>query len=163
MARITPNLKSLPYIEIPTTKGPIKMLVDSGANVNVISERWAFSSGIQIETIKEQNLRGVTGNQIVNKCIKLNLFRPLLNKSNTFLIMNFHPFFDGILGTEILFGTEFNFTSAERSFEVQCDSGKRKIIPLKFYTPIPSVRQSVNNQTMWKTPTKSIRKSVYPT
>lgn len=144
MVRVKPKIRSLPYIEIPTSKGSIKMLIDCGANVNVISKKWALSSGIPIETIRALNIRGVTGSEKVKQGIKLNLFQPLLSENFMFLVFDFHPFFDGILGTEILFENKFNLITAEKILQVKCDSGKLKTIPLKFYTPVPTERQSVN-------------------
>lgn len=115
MVQVKPKIRSLPYIEIPTSKGPIKMLIDCGANVNVISKKWALSSGIPIENIHALNIRGVTGSEKVKQGIKLNLFQPLLSENFKFLVFDFHPFFDGILGTVILFENRFNLITAEKN------------------------------------------------
>lgn len=144
MVLVGPEIKALPYIEVPTSKGVIKMLIDCGANVNVISKKWAFSSGTTIYPIREQNVRGVTGSEKIENCVKLNIFQPLVQRNFKFLVLDFHPFFDGIIGTEILFGKRFNLITAQKALEVKCDSGKLKIIPLKFYNPTPAPRGSIN-------------------
>lgn len=139
-----PVIMTLPYIEVPTSKGIIKMLIDCGANVNVISKKWAISSGMPINTIREQNIKGVTGTEKIKECVSLKIFHPLLKKSYNFLVLDFHPFFDGIIGTEILFGDKFNLISAEKVLEIKCDSGNIQNIPLKFYKPVPRPRQTIN-------------------
>lgn len=144
MVLAEPEIKALPYIEVPTSKGIIKMLIDCGANVNVISKKWAFSSGTTIYNIREQNVKGVTGSEKIEKCVKLNIFQPLLKQNFKFLVLDFHPFFDGIIGTEILFGKRFNLITAQKALEVKCDTGELKIIPLKFYNPTPAPRESIH-------------------
>lgn len=145
MVLAEPEIKALPYIEVPTSKGTIKMLIDCGANVNVISKKWAFCSGTPIHSIREQNVKGVTGSEKIREGIKLRIFQPLVQKDFNFLVFDFHPFFDGIIGTEIIFGKRFNLISAQKTLEIKCDSGHLKIIPLKFYNPTPSPRKSIHN------------------
>lgn len=144
MVLTEPEIQTLPYIEVPTSKGVIKMLIDCGANVNVLSRKWAISSGIPIDNIRQQYVKGVTGSEKIKESVRLKIFQPLLKRSYSFLVFDFHPFFDGIIGTEILFGDRFNLISAKKALEVRCDSGNLKIIPLKFYKPIARARQTIN-------------------
>ena len=120
----TEKLSKLPYIIIPTTKGKIKMLLDSGANVNVISKKWAYSSGQKIQTIVDKTVNGVTGTQKISEKIDLDLFHPFISNKFEFLILDFHPFFDGIIGTEIIFGNKFNLFSTWKTFQLLTDNKK---------------------------------------
>ena len=128
---------SLPYIEVPTTRGTVKLLVDCGANVNIISKKWAYSANKKIISIPNKSLKGVTGNGVINEKILLNPFFPIIQTKFEFLILDFHPFFDGIIGTEIIFDDEFNLSSRKSVIQIQSNKGKIFEIPLKFDKPNP--------------------------
>ena len=72
-------------------------------------------------------------------------FYPLINKFYEFVVFDFHTFFDGIVGTEIIFRTKFNLISGERILQIRCDSGHIKNVPLKFCHPTATKRQTVLN------------------
>lgn len=53
MVRLKPTISPLPYIKIPTTRGEMKFLIDCGANVNLISKKWAYHSGKPVYKIPD--------------------------------------------------------------------------------------------------------------
>lgn len=130
----------LPYIIVPTSKGEMKLLVDCGANLSLISKKWAYNSGKPIHKIPVESIRGVTGKSTVTESINLSLFSPIRNKPETFLIFDFHTFFDGLIGTNILLGEHYNLISKSRTFQV---FGDHEIlnIPLHFYVPQTNPRK----------------------
>lgn len=130
----------LPYIKVPTTKGDIKLLVDCGANINIISRKWACNSGTKIFKIPEQSVKGVTGNNVISEVTHLPVFSPVIEDTFEFSIFDFHTFFDGIIGTGIIFNENFNLISNQEVLQV---FGKDHTlnIPIQFYTPSPAPRK----------------------
>lgn len=98
----------LPYLEIkhPETDTLIKLLIDSGANKNIISPGFLT----QTKPINT-SIRNVNGNQTIKNKGKLKIFKNLPPLS--FYEYKFHEFFDGILGAESLarFKAKLNFRS----------------------------------------------------
>lgn len=56
LGKLSPKVSPLPYIIVPTTKGTIKFLIDCGANVNLISSKWANNSGKTIHNITTETV-----------------------------------------------------------------------------------------------------------
>ena len=137
------KLNKLPYIKVPTSKGEIKLLLDTGANINIISKKWALSSGKRIYQTPQRTVRGVTGSNTINAKVNLNPFYPLTDKQFEFLVFDFHPYFDGIIGTEILFGERFNLISNSNLLCVITDGLQIFPIPLHFYSPNPTPRKNI--------------------
>lgn len=137
------NLSKLPFIKVPTCKGDLKLLLDTGANINIISKKWAFSSGKKIHKIPNRSVRGVTGSNTISAKVNLNPFYPLIDKHFEFLVFDFHPYFDGIIGTEILFGDRFNLISNSNLLCVITDELKIFPIQLHFYSPNPTPRKNI--------------------
>lgn len=94
LGKFNPKVSPLPYITVPTTKGNIKFLIDCGANVKLISSKWANNSGKTIHNITTETVQDVTGKDEISKIIKSDIFQPILQESFEFLIYDFHPFFD---------------------------------------------------------------------
>lgn len=144
MVRLKPTAP-LPYIKIPTSKGTIKLLVDCGANINVISKKWALSSGKQIFKIPKQIIKGVTGNNYISEVVRLSFFAPYVDTDFEFSIFDFHPFFDGIIGTGIIFNKKINLNSRQAILQA-FGQNKTLNIPINFYTPQPVTRK-INTMT----------------
>lgn len=118
----------LPYLEIkhPETDTLIKLLIDSGANKNIISPGFLT----QTKPINT-SIRNVNGNQTIKNKGKLKIFKNLPPLS--FYEYKFHEFFDGILGAESLarFKAKLNFRSETRD-----ERRKSKILKiLSFKSP----------------------------
>lgn len=80
--------------------------------------------------------------------VKLDIFQPILQESFEFLIFDFHPFFDGRTGTEIIFNRHIKLVTSNPILYV---AGKQKDlrIPLHFYYLTPAKRR-VNNVVVEK-------------
>lgn len=140
MVRLKAKISPLPYIRVPTTKGEMKILIDCGANVNLISRKWACQSGKHIFKIPNEPVKGVTGKSVISEMVHLSLFKPVINEPAEFLIFDFHTFFDGLIGTELIFGEKFNLISNASIFQVYGDRNTLNI-PLHFYFPSPNPRK----------------------
>lgn len=68
------NIPPLQFLKIPTTKGDIKLLIDCGANVNIISKKWALNSLQQIYNIPQQSVKGVSGQNVISEVTHLAIF-----------------------------------------------------------------------------------------
>lgn len=125
---------------VPTTNGNIKLLIDSGANINIISKKWAHSSSNKILKIPQQPVKGVTGNNVISEITSLKIFSPVIKDAFEFSIFDFHTFFDGIIGTGIIFNKHFNLNSNKKILQV---FGEDHIlnIPIQFYKPSPAPRK----------------------
>jgi RNase H-like domain found in reverse transcriptase/Reverse transcriptase (RNA-dependent DNA polymerase)/Integrase zinc binding domain len=93
------NLNFLPYIETTNKKTGKKMniLIDTGANKNII--RPEIIPNKLFKSIDQIQIKNVLGTQTVNKKIVANFLGHDL-PAQTFYELNFHNFFDGILGAE---------------------------------------------------------------
>lgn len=91
----------IPYIKINTTKGPLKFLIDTGANQNYISPKHVNIMHCAYGT--PHKVRNVSGTHIINRFLKLNPF-PFIKdtKPLIFHVFEFHPFFDGLIGYQSL-------------------------------------------------------------
>lgn len=140
MVRLKAKISPLPYIKVPTTKGDIKLLIDCGANINLISKKWAYNSGKPILKIPDESVKGVTGKSVISEMVQLSLFEPIRNDPSEFLVFDFHTFFDGLIGTEFIFGKNFNLISKSSTFQV---FGQKETlnVPLHFYFPSPHPRK----------------------
>ena len=132
---------SLPYIEIDTTKGKLKLLIDSGSNVNLISKRWGYSAPYSIDSNNSEPKYGVTGKITLQESLKIPLFRPHFDKHIEFFIFGFHPYFDGILGTDVILDGRCKLDFAGQTMTLE---GKYTI-PIRFYTPVASRRGECSN------------------
>lgn len=94
-----PNLNYLPYISSTNykTKQTIKLLIDSGANKNVIRPGILTNCKETIST----TIKNISGNHVINKKGKANLISCDL-PAQTYYELYFHDFFDGIIGSEFL-------------------------------------------------------------
>lgn len=140
MVRLKPTISPLPYIKIPTTRGEMKFLIDCGANVNLISKKWAYHSGKPVFKIPDAPVKGVTGKGFISEMMHLSLFEPVRKEPSEFLVFDFHTFFDGLIGTEFIFGENYNLISSLSTFQVFGNDTTLNI-PLHFYFPSPSPRK----------------------
>lgn len=98
-AKQNPNLNYLPYISSTNykTKQTIKLLIDTGANKNVIRPGILTNCKETINT----TIRNISGNHVINKKGKANLIGCDL-PAQTYYELYFHDFFYGIIGSEFL-------------------------------------------------------------
>lgn len=84
-----------------STKGELKLLIDSGSNRNYLSRKHVNYKNCR--STKPTTVRNVSGSHIVDKFVEFNPFPQIPNTTKqTFLIFDFHPFFDGLIGYETL-------------------------------------------------------------
>ena len=89
----------LPYIlcENSVSKKEVKLLIDSGSNKNLIKKGIIPS----VEFCEETMIKNITGDYCIKTKGTINLLGHRL-PDQTYYEMNFHNFFDGILGSEYL-------------------------------------------------------------
>ena len=125
----------LPFIKVPTEHGFIKLLVDSGANINIISEKWANVIGSETVRSETKQFKSVAGIGSASQVVFLDIFSPVLETKYKFVVYNFHDFFDGIIGTEIVFAHNINLITRAREIELTKPDNSKYKIPLHFYYP----------------------------
>lgn len=124
----------LPYINLPTNQGEFPFLIDTGANINIISTKLATSyKGNQCYNVAAKNVNSVSGKFNVSTAIDIQFFAPKSKKSFQFLVHDFHPFFAGIIGTNILENLQFNISFKTGLMEATADNGTSFTIPVKRY------------------------------
>lgn len=84
-------------MNIPNSKQQLKLLIDTGANKNIIDP------GILQNTykVKKMTIKNINGTNQISQKGKLDIF-PGTSKPLTFYELNFDDFFNGILGSESL-------------------------------------------------------------
>lgn len=89
----------LPYIliEDKSNRKKIRLLIDTGANKNIIRD------GIlpTIENTNTTTIKNILGTHIISKKGKINLLGPNI-PAQTYFVLKFHEFFDGIIGSEFM-------------------------------------------------------------
>lgn len=81
-----------------TTKGPLKFLIDTGANKNYISSDHVILENCLDE--KNVTVTNINGTQSITKSASMDIFG--LKKKIKFYVFKFHKFFDGLIGYETL-------------------------------------------------------------
>lgn len=105
----------MPYVELKTSKGILRFLVDTGANKNYIKPEHVKSSRFLNTTAKVQTVNGVFH---LNKFINFNPFpQSNFTKKHEFYVFNFHKFFDGLIGYEFLQNSKAVIDAAENSLK----------------------------------------------
>lgn len=89
----------IPYVELKTSKGSLKLLVDTGSNKSYLNPSLAKS----FRTGKLSQVQTVNGIHKVDKYIKFNPFpKSKFSFPSEFHLFKFHDFFDGLIGYEFL-------------------------------------------------------------
>lgn len=89
----------IPYLRIPTTKGYLNFLVDTGANKSYINPEHINSA----KTLKRPAvITNKNGKFIIDQIVHVNLFTEVLEKKLPYYVFKFHNFFDGLIGYENL-------------------------------------------------------------
>lgn len=138
----TPNLtfNFLPYITCsnPKLKTTLKLLLDTGANKNILKP------GIipKPKTTTNTRIKNITGIHSINKKGKINLLGHNL-PPQTYYEINFHDFFDGILGSEYLAKTK-----SKINYNENCITIGDTTIPFdKYYPSSKTVHHTVTIDT----------------
>lgn len=94
---------TLPFIKLKTTIGEFPFLIDTGANINLINPKlaWSYGRSKPYDFISD-NISSANGNFKASSAIDINFFQPKINFTAQFLLHKFHDFFYGIIGTGIL-------------------------------------------------------------
>jgi hypothetical protein len=127
----TPNTRSdlnfLPYLKCTnsSTKQIVRVLLDSGANKNIIRP------GIipDAKPIEPKNIKSFNGTQTATKKVKANILGHGLPKQ-TFYEIEFHQFFDAIIGSEY-----FAKTDAELNYKTETIKMNGIMLKYKKYYP----------------------------
>lgn len=94
------NFNCIPYVELNSSKGILRFLVDTGANKNYIDPKHVFKSRSLTKTAKIHTVNGIFE---IDKFVRFNPFpESKFVKPSEFYIFSFHKFFDGLIGYEFL-------------------------------------------------------------
>lgn len=89
----------IPYIRVPTTKGVLNFLVDTGANKSYINpEHVKRAKSIQ----KPSVVTNKSGKFYIDKVVHANLLSDSFQEKLPYYVFKFHKFFDGLIGYENL-------------------------------------------------------------
>jgi hypothetical protein len=144
------NLNYLPYIScrLSESKEKIRLLIDTGANKNVIR------SGVLKHTkqIKDKQIKNIAGNHTITKKGKANLIGPQV-PTQTYYELNFHNFFDGILGSEFLAKNKAKIDYEKEVLSIKnMEYSYEKYFPAnKLYSHTIEINTTVNGE--WLVPT----------
>lgn len=126
---------TLPYINLRTTIGSFPFLIDTGANINLISPKLAYAYGkSKPYDFIAQNITSANGCFNATSAIDINFFEPKINFQAQFLLHKFHPFFHGIIGTSIYKALNASIDFSINTLTLQKDSEKM-VIPILQYCP----------------------------
>lgn len=136
-------------MKIPEIKNGLKLLIDTGANKNII-QPGVLSNTVRVKHMTVKNLNGT--NHISRKG-KLDIFNGTA-KPPMFYELKFHNFFDGILGSETLAKLKANIDYNKEILQLS----NKKINFLKYYPSKPNLHyQTVTISTVndgdWLVPT----------
>jgi hypothetical protein len=95
------NNDFVPFIVVNSNNGPLKLLIDTGANKSFISPR-NINLGNVYSMQKLTTVKNIKGKFKITKCMKFNPFPEAFETDLTFLVFEFHDFFDGLIGYESL-------------------------------------------------------------
>lgn len=127
---------TLPYINFKTTIGNFPFLIDTGANINLIDPKLAWSCKIsQPYDFKAEQITSANGKFNATSAIDLNFFYPKINYKAQFLLHKFHPFFHGIIGSGILKALNATIDFKNKILTL-CLRNEKLSIPLSEYHPV---------------------------
>lgn len=89
----------IPYLRVPTTKGYLNFLVDTGANKSYIRPEHVTKSKT---TKRPAVVTNKNGKFAIDRIVHINLFPESDSKKLPYYVFKFHHFFDGLIGYENL-------------------------------------------------------------
>lgn len=118
----------MPYIEAKTpSKKKVKVLIDTGANKNIISPGIIM----QTEEVNDTKINNITGCRHVTKKGKINLLGHNLPKQ-TYYELQFHNFFDALIGSEFMAKNKAKINYQDETFQFGDKEFKfKKYFPVK--------------------------------
>ena len=138
----------LPFINLKTTIGNFPFLIDTGANINLIDPKLAWSYNISRPyNFSANQISSANGNFDATSAIDINFFYPKINFKTQFLLHKFHPFFRGIIGTGILKALNATIDMKKMTLTL-CRNSEELVIPLQEYIP---QKQIANNVEQFRT------------
>lgn len=128
------RLNCVPYVELKSSKGPLRFLIDTGANKNYIKPEHVNKSR---KSEKVQKVQSVNGIFTLDRFINFNPFPQSKScESAEFFVFDFHNFFDGLIGYEFLQKSQATIDASQNELHFQDLSirMKRKHPELKLST-----------------------------
>ena len=150
---------TLPYINLKTTIGEFPFLIDTGANINLINPKLAYSYGMSKPyEYKANDIRSANGKFQATSATNINFFYPKINFEAQFLLHKFHNFFHGIIGTGILNALNAIIDMHHETLTLFYQ-GNQLIIPLLQYTPsVPSSNTTFRTTHLSQTEKEKLEK-----
>lgn len=142
-----PRVVGMPYIWLKTTIGKFPFLVDTGANINIISPRLAYSFKYSKPyNLNARNISCANGTFTTSSAIDINFFSPKIDHTAQFILHKFHNFFEGIIGTNMLNILEAIVDLGNKNLTLRLNEQKLTI-PLQFYIPQRQTSNSLTEMT----------------
>ena len=132
----------LPYVEINTSQGKLHLLIDTGSNVNLISKKWAYSAPVPVRKTNPERMQGVAGSTTLLEFVRLPLFGPHNKTAFDFHVFDFHTYFNGLVGTDVLLRNDFILDLPQRTLMTN-----GHCLPIKFYMPAAAPRRTCLAET----------------
>lgn len=126
---------TLPYINLKTTIGEFPFLIDTGANISLIAPNLAYSYKVsQPYPFSMSSISSANGSFKASSAIDINFFHPKIDHQARFVLHEFHTFFYGIIGTDILNALNAKIDLSNRTLHLCNPTGWLKV-PLLEYFP----------------------------
>lgn len=150
----------MPYILLKTNGGKFPFLVDTGANINIISPELAYRfKHSKPYKLNAKNISSANGRFHVSSAIDINFFSPKIDYTAQFMVHKFHNFFEGIIGTSILNALDAIVDLKNKNLILQL--GEQILtIPLESYIPQPQVSNSLTETTPNTTHTNIVESDI---
>ena len=124
-------------------------MVDSGSNRNYLSDKHVNLQNCRYTT--PTTVRNVKGSHTIHQYVELNPFRSIPNTSKQiFLIFDFHPFFDGLIGYETLKNLNADIITSKNELKFPTGTIKMK----RKYPDVRSMHLNAHETKIINLPTK---------
>lgn len=118
---------------LETSKGPLRFLIDTGANKNYLDPKHVNYE--KCRTTTPLKVRNVSGSHKIDRFVEFNPFPQLSHPEKaTFFVFHFHPFFDGLIGYETLKNLKANILTETNELEILNEK-------IKMYRKYPEIEQ----------------------
>lgn len=96
-----------------------------------MTKKWALTSSFPINQKCREPLHGIGGEVCLQETVDIPIFYPYHPSPIAFYPLDFHPYFDGLIGTKILLNEQFDLDLKNRKLLIN----HVHTFPIKFYHP----------------------------
>lgn len=93
----------MPYVQVKVPAGTLKLLIDTGASTSILNPDKITNKNLIIKT-KAYSVKALNNNTFLDSKVEFRFFKEFgEDRPNvTFYLFNFHEYFDGLIGYDIL-------------------------------------------------------------